>query len=64
MAFWVVVAAMALAQTAIIVAALRMKVSSDPARGPIGARGTEVLWTLLPVLLTVGLVVVSLAEAE
>lgn len=62
MEFWVVVAALALAQTAIVVTALRMKVEPDPARGIVGARMTEVLWTLLPVVLIVAVVVLSLAE--
>ncbi len=62
MEFWVVVAALALAQTAIVVTALRMKVEPDPARGIVGARVTEVIWTLLPVALIVAVVVLSLGE--
>ena len=62
MEFWVVVAAIAIAQTAIVVAALRIEVAPDPARGIVGARVTEALWTLLPVGLTVGVVFLSLAE--
>ena len=62
MEFWVVVAAIALAQTAIVVTALRMKVEPDPARGIVGARTTEVLWTLLPAVLIVAVVALSLAE--
>ncbi len=62
MEFWVVVAAIALAQTAIVVTALRMKVEPDPARGIVGARMTEVLWTLLPAALIAAVVVLSLAE--
>ena len=62
MEFWVVVAAIATAQTAIVIAALRMKVAPDPARGIVGARATEVLWTLLPAVLIAGVVVLSLAE--
>ncbi len=62
MEFWVVVAAIATAQTAIVVAALRMKIVSDPARGIVGARVTEALWTLLPAVLIAGVVVLSLAE--
>ncbi len=62
MEFWVVVAAIATAQTAIVAAALRMKVAPDPARGIVGARVTEVLWTLLPATLIAGVVVLSLAE--
>ena len=62
MEFWVVVAAIATAQTAIVVAALRMKIASDPARGIVGARVTEALWTLLPAVLLTGVVVLSLAE--
>ena len=62
MEFWVVVAAIALAQTAIVVTALRMKVAPDPARGIVGARITEVLWTLLPPVLIAAVVLLSLAE--
>ena len=62
MEFWVVVAALALAQTAIVVTALRMKVEPDPARGIVGARVAEVIWTLLPVALIVAVVVLSLGE--
>ena len=62
MAFWAVVAAIALAQLAIVVAALRMKVAADPSHGILGARGTEVLWTLLPALLIAGVIVLSLGE--
>ncbi len=62
MGFWVVVAAMAVVQTAIVVTALRMKVAPDPARGIIGARMTEALWTLLPAVLIAGVVLLSLAE--
>ena len=62
MEFWVVVAAIALAQTAIVVTALRMKVAPDPARGIVGARITEALWTLLPPVLIAAVVLLSLAE--
>ncbi|MCH7655878.1 MAG: hypothetical protein IIC95_07830 [Chloroflexi bacterium] len=62
MGFWVVVTTIAIAQTAIVVAALRMKVATDPARGIVGARATEALWTLLPVGLMAGVVLLSLAE--
>ena len=62
MEFWVVVAAIAIAQTAIVVAALRIKVAPDPARGIVGARMTEALWTLLPPALIAGVVFLSLAE--
>ena len=40
-----------LAEGAIIVSALRMHVDSDPARGLLGARAFEVVWTLLPLTL-------------
>ncbi|MCH8199946.1 MAG: hypothetical protein IIA54_07775 [Chloroflexi bacterium] len=57
-----VVAAIALAQTAIVVTALRIKVAPDPARGIVGARMTEALWTLLPPVLIAAVVLLSLAE--
>ena len=62
MAFWVVVAAIAIAQTAIVVTALRMRVAPDPARGIVGARMTGALWTLLPPVLIAGVILLSLAE--
>ena len=62
MAFWVVVAAIVIAEGAIVVAALRMKVAPDPSRGFIGARPTEVLWTLLPVLLVAAVIILSFQE--
>ena len=49
--FWVVIAAIAAAELAIVVAALRMRVEMDPGRGFLGARAAEVVWTLLPALL-------------
>ncbi|MEE8517924.1 MAG: hypothetical protein V3S98_02230 [Dehalococcoidia bacterium] len=57
--FWLVTSAIGLAEAAIIVAALRMRVASDPARGVLGARATEVLWTLLPPVLLAAVVVLS-----
>ena len=50
---------MTLAEAAIIVAALRMKVKADPSRGILGARPMEVLWTLLPAGLLAALAVAS-----
>lgn len=49
--FWSVIMAILLAEGAIIVSALRMHVDSDPARGLLGARAFEVVWTLLPLTL-------------
>ena len=57
--FWVVVGAIATAEAAIVVAALRMRVATDPARGILGARPVEVVWTLLPILLILAVVLFS-----
>ena len=57
--FWSVVAACGAVQAFIIVTALRMRVTSDPSRGFLGARPAEVLWTLLPALLLIALLVLS-----
>lgn len=57
--FWIVVSLMALAEAAIIVAALRMHVPQDSARGILGSRASEVVWTLLPAGLLALLVVMS-----
>ena len=57
--FWIVVSLMALAEAAIIGAALRMRVRPDYARGVVGSRAAEVVWTLLPAGLIALLVVVS-----
>lgn len=57
--FWLVAAVVLLTEMAIIVAALRMRVRPDPSRGLLGARPVEIVWTLLPVLLVVLVVLVS-----
>ncbi|MEK9659748.1 MAG: hypothetical protein VW450_07385 [Chloroflexota bacterium] len=57
--FWVVVALVIVAETAVIVVALRMSVAVDPARGWLGSRPMEVAWTLLPTALLGWLVVLS-----
>ena len=59
MLFWVVIAGIAAAEVAIVVSALRMRVETDPARGILGGRPAEILWTLLPLLLLAALVVYS-----
>jgi heme/copper-type cytochrome/quinol oxidase subunit 2 len=57
--FWVVVALVSVAEAAVIVVALRMRVAHDPARGLVGSRPMEVAWTILPTALLVWLVVLS-----
>ena len=59
MLFWVIIAGIAAAEAAIVVSALRMRVETDPARGILGGRPAEILWTLLPLLLLAALVVYS-----
>lgn len=61
--FWIVVALMALAEAAIVVTALRMRVQGDSARGIVGSRAAEVVWTLLPAGLIAILVVMSYGAA-
>ena len=58
-AFWLVIVAISLAEGAIIVAALRMRVASSPSRGVLGARPFEIFWTLLPLALVALVVVLS-----
>ena len=60
--FWLVAAAVGLTETAIIVAALRMKVTPDAGRGVLGTRPLEIVWTLLPALLITLVVLVSYRE--
>ena len=60
-AFWLVVGAMAVAEAAIIVTALRMPLRAVARRGIVGSRAAEVVWTLLPVGLLAVLVVVSMS---
>jgi len=60
--FWLVAALVLLAEVAIVVTALRMRVRHDPSRGVLGARPVEIVWTLLPVLLVVVVVFVSFGE--
>jgi len=61
-AFWLVAAVVLLAEAAIVIAALRMRVTPDPSRGVLGTRPLEIVWTLLPTLLAVFLVFVSYNE--
>ena len=57
--FWFVIVAILLAEGAIIVAALRMRVVSNPSRGVLGARPFEIFWTLLPLALVALMVFLS-----
>lgn len=54
---------MALAEVAIVVTALRMRVRQDASRGILGTRAAEVVWTLLPVGLIAILAVMSYGAA-
>ncbi len=56
---WLVVGSLILVEAAIIVTALRMRVQPLAARSVVGGRPAEVVWTLLPALLLVALVVMS-----
>jgi len=57
--FWLVVGLVALAEAAIIVTALRMRVRPIAERSAVGGRRAEVAWTLLPALLLAALAVLS-----
>ena len=57
--FWLVVGALALAEAAIVITALRMSVRSASDRGVVGGRPAEVVWTLLPALLLAALALLS-----
>ena len=57
--FWLVIVAILLAEGAIIVAALRMRVESSPSRGILGTRPFEIFWTLLPLALIALMVFLS-----
>ena len=57
--FWLVVGLVALAEAAIIVTALRMRVRPIADRSVIGGRRAEAAWTLLPALLLAALAVLS-----
>ena len=54
---------MALAEVAIVVTALRMRVQQDASRGILGTRAAEVVWTLLPMGLIAILAVMSYGAA-
>ena len=58
--FWLVAGSLILVEAAIIVTALRMRVQPLAARSVVGRRPAEVVWTLLPALLLVALVVMSI----
>ena len=60
--FWLVTAAILIAEGAIVVAALRMRVEADPSRGLLGTRPVEALWTLLPLTLIAVMLVLSYGE--
>ena len=60
--FWIVTAVVLVAEVAIIVTALRMRVATDPARGVLGTRPLEIVWTLLPALLVALVVAASYGE--
>jgi heme/copper-type cytochrome/quinol oxidase subunit 2 len=60
--FWLMTAAILLAEGVIIVAALRMHVEMDASRGFLGTRPVEVLWTLLPLTLIALMLVLSYGE--
>ncbi len=57
---WLVVGSLILVEAAIIITALRMRVQPLAARSVVGGRPAEVVWTLLPALLLVALVVMSI----
>ena len=61
--FWIVVSLIALAEVAIVVTALRMRVQQDASRGILGTRAAEVVWTLLPLGLIAILAVMSYGVA-
>lgn len=60
--FWIVAAVVVAVEAAIIVTALRMRVTPDPARGVLGTRPLEIVWTLLPALLVALVVLASYRE--
>jgi heme/copper-type cytochrome/quinol oxidase subunit 2 len=60
--FWLMTAAILIAEGAIVVAALRMRVEADASRGFLGTRPVEVLWTLLPTTLIALMLVLSYRE--
>lgn len=57
---WLVVGSLILVEAAIIITALRMRVQPLAARSVVGGRPAEVVWTLLPAVLLVALVVMSI----
>lgn len=62
--FWVVTAAVLLAESTIIVTALRIRVDPDPARGILGTRPLEIFWTLLPIALIALMLTLSYREFQ
>jgi len=58
--FWLVIGAVALAETAIVTTALRMRVRTSGPLSIVGRRPAEIGWTLLPALLLAALVWLSL----
>ena len=60
---WLIVGSLILVEAAIIVSALRMRVEPLAARSVVGGRPAEVVWTLLPALLLIALVVLSVGTS-
>ena len=58
--FWLVVGLLVLVEATIIVTALRIRIQPLASRSVVGGRPAEVVWTLLPALLLITLVVMSL----
>ena len=57
--FWVVVGVIALIHGLIMVTALRVRTQPNPARGFIGSPKAETVWTLLPVIILIAVVILS-----
>ena len=57
--FWAVVAALAVVQARILFTALRIRATPDPARGLVGSRPMDMVWTILPVFILAAIVLLS-----
>jgi len=57
--FWAVVGVIGLVEAAILLTALRIRPLPGERRSPVGSRGAEMVWTLMPTLLLLLLVVLS-----
>ena len=59
MLFWIVVGALAVVQGLIMLTGLRIRPSPRGLGGPVGSRPMEIVWTLVPAVILIAVVILS-----